>query len=250
MRKLLVILSICLTCQHAIAQVDAEAKSAEEPYKKNIVKLNLFALSLKNISLQYERAISKKITLAGTARLMPKGNIPFKTAIKNAVDDPESSKQIDEISVGNFAFMPEIRFYVGRRGAFHGFYIAPYGSVANYSASLPYTYTDNGTDKTIPLSGNVTTITGGIMFGAQWSLSKKVYLDWWILGPNYGSSDGKLSGQQTLTPDEQASLKDNLNNLDIPLTQTTNTVDANGATLYFKGPWAGVRSGLCIGIRF
>ncbi|MEO7043828.1 MAG: DUF3575 domain-containing protein [Ferruginibacter sp.] len=250
MRKLILLACVCLIWQLSFSQDGNKEKEVISKENKNIIKLNLLALPLKNITLQYERQVARKITLAGNFRFMPKGSVPFKTLIKNAVDDPESEKQIDGISVGNFAFMPEVRFYVGRKGAFHGFYIAPFGSVANYNASLPYNYDDNGTTKTIPLSGSVTTITGGIMFGSQWSLSKKVYLDLWILGPNYGASNGKLTGQKTLTPDEQQSLKDDLQNLDVPLTKTTYMVDGNGATLNFKGPWAGVRSGLCIGIRF
>ena len=57
------------------------------------------------------------------------------------------------------------------------------------------------------MSGTVKTFTVGIMFGSQLKLGKRVNLDWWILGPNYGSSNGKLSGQTTLTPSEQTSLK-------------------------------------------
>jgi hypothetical protein len=88
------------------------------------------------------------------------------------------------------------------------------------------------------------------MFGAQWKIGKSVYLDWWIFGPDYGSSKGSISGTQSLSPSGQSSLKSNMENLNVPLVKTTNVVDANGATLDFTGPWAGIRSGLCIGFRF
>ncbi|HMK04917.1 MAG TPA: hypothetical protein VK489_12025, partial [Ferruginibacter sp.] len=86
--------------------------------------------------------------------------------------------------------------------------------------------------------------------GAQFKLSKAVYLDWWILGPNYGSSKGNLTGKKTMDAADQQDLRDELRDLDIPLTEYTYKVDGNGARIDFKGPWAGIRSGICIGIRF
>jgi hypothetical protein len=226
-------------------------KKNEQPdNQKNLIKLNLFALGLKNITVQYERVISKKSTIALSMRVMPKSGLPFKSSIRNAISDTNTKTQVDNFKTGNFAVMPEIRFYLGHKGAFHGFYIAPFVSYAHYTAELPYIYNDNGTNKTIPLSGSINTITGGLMFGAQWKLGKAIYLDWWLFGPHYGSSNGSINGKQSLSPSEQSALKTELNNFSIPLVTTTNTVDANGATLNFKGPWAGVRSGLCIGFGF
>jgi Protein of unknown function (DUF3575) len=244
MKKITFPILLIACCNAVMAQQKDEAE------QKNIVKINLFALALKNVSIQYERAVGKRVSVAGLVRLMPKGPIPFKNSIKNAVDDPDTEKQLDNTRVGNFAFTPEVRYYVGRKGALHGFYIAGFGTIANYSAELPYQYTDAGTTKTIPMSGNVTTITGGIMFGSQWKLGSRVSLDLWILGPNYGSSNGKLSGQIALSPSEQSSLKKEFDDLDLPFTKTSYDVNANGATLFVKGPWAGIRSGLCVGFAF
>lgn len=217
---------------------------------KNIIKLNLPALALKNISVQYERAVARKITIAGTFRYMPDGDIPLKSTFNKIADDPEVERQLNNTQVGNMAFMPEVRFYLGKKGAFRGFYLGPFASIAKYNADISFEYDDAGTTKTIPLSGDVNTFTGGLMIGAQWKLSKSIYLDWWILGPNYGTSKGEVTGKKTLTPTEQQSLRDELADLDIPLTKFTYNVDGNGATINFKGPWAGVRSGVCIGFRF
>ena len=88
------------------------------------------------------------------------------------------------------------------------------------------------------------------MLGAQWKLSKSLYLDWWILGPSYGKSDGSLTGQKTLSVSEQQAIRDELGQLDIPFTEFTFDVNNNGASVFFNGPWAGLRGGLCLGIRF
>ncbi len=218
--------------------------------KNNIIKLNLPALAFKTISVQYERAIAKKMTVAGTFRYMPEGSIPFKSSVIKLADDPDFERQLNNLEIGNMAFIPEVRFYVGKKGAFHGFYLAPFASIARYSTKLLFEFDDNGTTETIPLSGDVNAFTGGLMLGAQWKLGKAVYLDWWILGPNYGKSKGDITGKKSLSASEQQALRDELAGLDIPLTEFTYNVNANGATVNFDGPWAGVRSGICIGINF
>ena len=232
------------------SSITALAQDEDVTDTKNIIKLNLLALPFKNISVQYERAISPKFTAAITARVMPKSTLPFRSTISDYADDAELDRQLANTKVGNMAIMPEIRWYVGKKGAFRGFYLGAFANIGKFDADLLYEYDDVLTTKTIPLSGSVNTITGGLMLGAQWKLSKSFYLDWWILGPNYGSSRGDLSGKQKLTASEQESLRNELADLDIPLTDFTYQVDGNGATIDFKGPWAGVRSGLCIGFRF
>jgi len=253
MKKIILFLAaVLLTTTFLQAQDESATNKKDEQTvsQKNLVKLNLFALGLKNITVQYERVISRKSTIGLTFRVMPKSGLPFKSAFTNAIKDSITTSQIDNFKIGNFAIMPEIRFYLGHKGAYHGFYIAPFVSYAHYTAELPYSYNDNGTNKTIPLSGSVNSISGGLMFGAQWKIGKAVYLDWWMFGPHYGSSNGSISGKQSLSPSEQTNLKSSLDGLSIPIVKTTNTVDANGATLSFTGPWAGIRSGFCIGIGF
>lgn len=247
MKKQICILVTMLTCSF-IAQ--AQKSDTAIVVGKNLIKVNLPALALKNITVQYERAIAKKITVAGTFRYMPTGSIPLKSTFIKLADDPEAERQINNLNVGNMAFMPEIRFYLGKKGAFRGFYLGPFASIARYEADLIFEYDDNGTTETIPMSGKISTFTGGLMIGAQFKLSKSFYLDWWMLGPNYGSSNGNIAGQKTMDASDQQSLRDELDALDIPLTKFTYTVNGNGATINFKGPWAGLRAGLCLGIRF
>ncbi len=230
--------------------VSADDNSQKASVHKNMVEINLFALPLKNFSLNYQRQITRKTTVGLTARLMPDGLLPFEKSFRSSIKDSTAKAQIDNFKVGNYAVMPEIRFYFSRKGAFHGFYVSLFASFAHYSASLPYNYTDSNVNKTIQLNGSVNSITGGFMLGAQWNIGKSVYLDLHIIGPNYGSSSGSISGHTTLSASEQSALKSSLDGLNIPIVKTSSTVDANGAKLSFSGPWAGIRSGLCIGFRF
>ena len=218
--------------------------------EKNLVKWNLAALALKNFSFQYERAVGKKISVAGGLRFAPKSKLPFKSSLEKSIDDDETWESIKDFKTGNFAITPEVRFYMGKN-VFQGFYIAPFVRYAQYSADVPYKYEDNGISEVIPLSGNVNSFTGGVLFGAQWKLAKKIHLDWWILGPNYGSTSGSISGQKTLSAQEQQELREQLQDLeDLPLVNTKYTVDGNGVKVDFDGPWAGMRAGLSLGFRF
>src|SRR3546814_10756215 len=73
--------------------------------------------------------------------------------------------------------------------------------------------------RSVPLDGKLSTITGGLLFGAQWQLSERLYLDWWILGPSYGSANGQLTATTSLDGDEQQELREELTDLDIPMVE-------------------------------
>lgn len=88
------------------------------------------------------------------------------------------------------------------------------------------------------------------MFGAQWKLGKAVYLDWWIIGGSFGNSTGLIKAATTLDQNEQEGLREELNNLDIPILDYTVSVDGNGAKMDFDGPFASLRGGLSLGIKF
>lgn len=221
---------------------------------KNLVKWNFAALALKNYSFQYERAVGKKISVAVGVRFAPKSDMPFKSKVEELIDDEDTWNDIKDFKTGNFAITPEVRFYMGK-GVFRGFYVAPFVRYATYSVEGPFNFEVEvaGTTRseTMPLSGDITALTGGLLFGAQWKLSKLVYLDWWILGPNYGTSSGDISGKKTLNSQEQEALREELADLeDLPLVKTKYTVDGEGAKVDFDGPWAGLRAGLSIGFRF
>lgn len=242
-----------LCCMHQLkAQTLSEDTLSRDG--QSIVKMNVGALLLKTFSFQYEHAIGKKTSLALGFRFMPKSGVPFKSLLNDAVDDDQTEKTINTAKTSNFAITPEVRFYLGNKGVFRGFYVAPFAMYAKYNAEGPFEFdiTQLNTTETMFFKGSVNTITGGVLIGAQWKLSRLVYLDWWIIGPSYGHSSGNLSGQKNLNALEQQELRKQVGNFvdDLPLVKATYTVDGNGANIDFKGPWAGVRGGINVGFRF
>lgn len=258
---ILAVLAFTLIQSNSVFAQQTEEQSLEvaETFPgKNLIKVNVTSLALKNVSLQYERAIAKKISFGMGVRFMPDGSIPFRSFAKELVQsdevDDDISKQIDNFRLGNFALTPEIRFYMGKE-VFRGFYIAPFARYATFNVNFPFILegedgNNQPTSEEINLKGNLNTIAGGILFGAQWKLGKQIYLDWSILGPHFGKATGNISGRKSLTPEEQDELRTQLDDLDIPFVKFESKVDASGADVKVDGPWAGIRAGITLGFRF
>jgi len=199
----------------------AYSQDKEEPQKKsdqqqlNIFKVNLTGIVLNNYSFQYERILNKKIAVALSFRTMPESSVPLKSLILDAADDDEQTKEVlDVLRISNTAITPEVRFYLGKKGFGKGFYIAPFYRYASFKTNnMKFTYTNSlGGNNNILLSGKLTSHTGGIMFGSQWYIGKRMALDFWILGPHYGSGNGFFEGRTSapLNTFEQNSLRQEL----------------------------------------
>ena len=251
--KQFVILLLCIVI--ATTSFAQEVEKVTPKLPMNFIKLNLSALPLKNYSLQYERVIKKSISFALSFRTMPSTTLPFKKQLLDIVgNDPDLKKTIENFKLTNTAITPELRFYLSRKGFGRGFYIAPFYRYAKFKTSdLMFDFQGGtGPTRTINLAGDLVSHTGGILFGSQWTIGKMIVLDWSFFGPHYGGATGLFSGTTTipLTPSEQADLKNELDNIDIPFTKKTVTVTASGASMKLEGPWAGVRAALSLGIRF
>ncbi|MFZ6024655.1 MAG: DUF3575 domain-containing protein [Bacteroidota bacterium] len=221
---------------------------------KNIVKLNVSSLVAKNFHLTYERKLTGRISASLGFRTMAKGSLPFQSTFENLVKG--SNFNFNNFKMGNTAFTPEIRFYLGK-GNLRGFYVAPYLRFASFDITAPVKYTYNNgsgnvTDEA-PVAGKIKSTSGGVMFGTQHRIFKVLTLDIWIIGGHYGSSKGDLSVTKAFnTQQERDAVKAELDGIDAsPFKFKNANVTPTGATIQADGPWAGIRgAGINIGFRF
>ena len=224
--------------------------------KENIVKINLSSLVFKNISVQYERVITKRMSLGLGVSFLPKSGLPFAGSLKEQFGENEDARRaIESTQLGSFAVTPEVRFYIGKKGAPTGFYIAPFARYQNMSFEQEYEFTASNNKVYRPLvKGSINNIGGGILLGTQWNLGKNISLDWWIAGPLFGSSNGNLTGTgdlSDLTAQDRAELENDIESVDLPLTKVDATVGNNRIDVKLSGPYAGVRAfGFALGFRF
>ena len=251
-RITIVLVAFSLLSLNALSQRNETDPSTQ----LNHIKLNLTGVLVKNYSIQYERILKKRSSVALSIRVMPSTSIPYKAWVRDYIigNDPETNKTLDQMRVSNFAITPEYRFYLGKKGYGQGLYLAPFYRFASFkSNTMVITYQSTLTEQNIiVMSGKMVNNTVGVLLGAQWLLGKNIDLDLWILGPHYGNGNGDFNGttSKQLTLFEQATLRKELEDLDIPLTNKTVEVNANGASLFLNGPWGGVRAGVTVGIRF
>lgn len=217
---------------------------------KNMFKVNLSSFALGGFHLQYERQIARKITVALGYGSIPTSTIPFKSFIEKQINDP--SINVADFRLGTSVITPEIRFYTGKKGAFHGLYFAPYARIGSYNIAGPIKYSSTATgQRTAIFDGKINTVTGGLLIGSNFSLSKRLYLDWWISGASIGGATGNLSTITQLTTEEQTSIKRALDNVDIPFTKIQSQVNSNGAVVTTNGTMVGIRGlGINFGFRF
>jgi hypothetical protein len=159
-----------------------------EDQPKNVIKMNLSQIALRNLSFQYERALHENISVAcGLSFMLVR---PFPKAFDK--DDP-SGEGLRSPTYKGWAITPEFRYYPGgdvdEKPAPHGFYLAAYLRYAKYQLNSEYyeRFPDGsiyGYDYNLTYKGaNV-----GLMIGSQWIIGKHFSIDWWILGGGYGKA--------------------------------------------------------------
>ncbi|HTN47510.1 MAG TPA: DUF3575 domain-containing protein [Flavipsychrobacter sp.] len=253
MKRIVLAALLSSLCAPAIAQNDKETVKSNTEFAKNNIKLNLFALPLKNFSFQYERGLNEHISVALGVRLQPKSGIAFRGLITNGLEDSDDavSDFLNDAKMGSWGITPEFRYYFGKK-PLSGFYIAPFLRVGGNSLEGTYIFKkDDGSLKSIDFSGKMNSVFGGLLFGAQWHLSKRVLLDWWIAGPSYGSIKLDLDAEVDMTDvsiDDQDDLENTLNSIGYNGKNFDAKVNDNGVILKGKLPMVGLRTGLCIGI--
>jgi hypothetical protein len=232
---------------------DAGGNDTDERKSRNIFKVNLSSLSSKTISVQYERVMNQRASIALGLRYGPKGNI-INSAITSNIKEIDASviTALTGSQITNYAITPEAKIYLGK-GYGKGFYIAPFARFENFDLELPYAATlSSGKTIVALIKGSKTGYGGGILFGWQFNINKFICVDWWLAGPYIGPQEYKLSGDiigGALTTSEISQVKDFFNapnplvEFDANITPTRISVSKTTSNPL-------LRTGFCVGFRF
>jgi hypothetical protein len=218
----------------------------------HVVKLNLFSLPLKNLSLQYEKPFADNFSFAlGFNYRLPGALNRLDNIMSAQKENAQTSSRIS-----GFGFTPELRIYFSGNAP-TGFYVAPYLRYSNYKASVEGVWEPDNTGKVYPLVGNFNSFGGGAMIGAQWIIAGNLSIDWWILGAHYGVGNFSLSGEREDRAFNSEEISDiqkyvvdvnelPFTNFDAPIVDNNN----KKITLTGRFPVPGFRTGLCLGWAF
>jgi len=252
------------TTPDAVPVADMEKYESEtDDISKNFIKLNLTSLAVLNLSLQYERVLSRSISGAISFSYLPETTIPtyiadqMITQVENNSEDgidAESEEIIRSLLISSYTITPEVRFYLGKKRYGTGFYISlfyRYGSYAVSNLPIPYT-NDLDEDITIDTEGDIKSHTGGFLLGYQWALGKHMCLDWQMFGPHFGVSSGDFLGvpSSPLSSQDQADIEEEFLKVESSLIDQTVDATANEVKMLFDGPWGGLRFAVTFGVKF
>lgn len=243
MKKLLLgLMGGCLFVFSTNAQTTSQDTKSDA---KSNIKLNILALLPVNISLQYEYTLNGNSGLCMGVSYLPERHMP------GAAVSSQNEGKVEDLSFSGFSITPEYRYYFKGNGP-KGLYLAGYVRYAKYTTpESDYKYDSNdGTVKTLKISGDYTVTVGGIMLGSQWLLGDKFTLDWWIIGAAFGSKEGKYSAKGVFSSGDQQDIKDNAADITGPFDVSV-TTSGTEVDLVFDNNLPAIRAfGLCIGYRF
>lgn len=236
------------------ALLAAGAAGAQIIDRPNVAKLNVLGLGVGTFSAQYERALPGKFSFAASVNLRPKGGLPLRGFFDNFIDpgDTISNSVLRDSRVSHFALTPEVRYYFGRK-PLSGFYTALYARYASSDFSVAYTYTSGTKVYPVGLKARGTSVGIGLLAGAQFNLSQRLVLDWWIAGASINRTAFEVKGRANLTEvnqEDRDKAEETLEGDDILNGAFDVTVSDYGGSARGKMTLPGFRTGLCIGLRF
>jgi hypothetical protein len=235
------------------------AQVMQSVFGKNLIKFNVSGVVLNTYQLQYERVIGKSQSIAFTVGISPNVPLPFKSTLTNDFKtDSDAVRAINTTRFTKYTATLEYRFYFSGNAP-KGLYFAPFVRYMNMKCSQDYTFTPS--DDILHhahLNAQFSGFGAGFLIGDQFLIGPHWAIDWWIVGPYYGTTvTADFVGTDPMMDDmsqqDLANLKNNIESVKLPLYKTTATVTPATNTVEAKlvGPYYGIRAfGLCLAYRF
>lgn len=238
-----------------LSSVFTVVSAQDRPFDVNLIKFNVLTAPIGTYHISYETTLNSNWSFGISTNIRPKNSFPFRDRIDRYYSDQDITVSGTEIS--QFSLIPELRYYPAFSSDLRGFYIAYYLQYSRYGISSHVDYIGRGNANTpskFNFDGTIHTYTLGASVGYQWRLTDRFYLDWQIVGPNFGINKGEIVGLNTnnkpLNEFEQQDIQNKPNEFDIPLAQVKVEASGQQIDVKTKGMIAGVRLGLSIGFKF
>jgi hypothetical protein len=228
-------------------------------FGKNLIKFNVTGVIVQDYTLQYERVLSKGQSIALTVGISPNVPLPFKsTLLSDFGGNSDAKRAILTTVYKKYNITLEYRFYFNGNAP-KGLYFAPFLRYMDMSQSQYYTFTpSDGKLHTAHMTSQFSGFGAGFLIGDQFLIGQHWAIDWWIVGPFYGTKInadfvGTDPQMGDMTAQDLANVVNDIEKIKLPLykttavlTQATNTIEAK-----ITGPYYGIRAfGLCLAYRF
>ena len=229
----------------------AHAQVSDRP---NVGKVNILGLGVRTLSVQYERALPGKLSFAASMNVRPNGPVPVRGMFNRYAGSYDSvyNAVLDNSRLNHFSLTPELRYYFGK-SPMTGFYTAVYARYASTGYSASYVHTKDGKSYPVSASARGSSIGAGLMVGAQWELSSRVVLDWWMAGSSVNRTTFNVRGRADLSEvsqEDRAAVEEALEADDIFNGAFKVSIHDNGGSARGSMTLPGFRTGLCLGVRF
>jgi hypothetical protein len=134
-----------------------------------------------------------------------------------------------------------------------GFYTGVYARYASTKYATNYTHVADGKAYPILASAQGNSVGAGVLIGAQFPISARVMLDWWIAGASVNRTTLHLSGRadiSEISQEDRVAVEDALESDNLYNGAFDVTIHNNGGNAHGTVTTPGFRTGLCIGVRF
>jgi hypothetical protein len=163
-----------------LVSIPTMSQATKDTTFSNALKLNSAALAFKNISLQYERRLSKHWSVLMGSGYKWGGKIPKVVGLGEVVITSSTS------GLRGYSFTPEARYYFNfcGCGASHtGFYAGLYTRFTKLYGDLTFNFWD-GTDYIdVAGAGDMRELGVGLQLGYQFVFKKRFVVDLMFAGP-------------------------------------------------------------------
>ncbi|WP_431159380.1 DUF3575 domain-containing protein [Winogradskyella poriferorum] len=175
-----------------------ESVPKEWDNRKNQIGVSVSDMVNGALQLEYERLIMKNVSFSfGFGYKGDNGLIRFSGLNGDQI-------KTNDLTYSGVKFIPAVRYYIKSttRYSMDGFYVGTYAKFTNYKSNLDGTYlNDQDESFLVAFDADFSVLSVGLMIGYKLPISKRLTLDFLIIGPGRGFHNYEIENKSDL-PEE------------------------------------------------